>query len=224
MIKGYVFDRQKYPAAPFAKTLEEILNHNEGFVDASRLSYTNNSITLDAGNVIVKGRAFSIIENETIAIDPTQSGELYCVLIFEIDLSKESSSSTFKQVEMRILTSAIDYPSLTKQDINSEKEEDIIYQYEIAKFKNTTTGIQGFKDNRTFLDFDNMYTKVLEEIKNIRKETETTTSTFIMQLFEELESVKSQSDVLLKTGGVAGGDFTFNGNITVNNISNTSRK
>ena len=86
-----------------------------------------------------------------------------------------------------------------------------IYQYELARFKTSASGITEFQDMRTYLDFDTIYEQITQEYQAV-----------LQQLQEELEGVESQSNVLLKTGGVVsgkiqmgeGGDIT--GNISAN--------
>lgn len=37
MIVGYTFDGVSFPAAPFAKMIEELLNYNEGILERNRV-------------------------------------------------------------------------------------------------------------------------------------------------------------------------------------------
>ncbi|MCI8654965.1 MAG: hypothetical protein HFJ48_03710, partial [Clostridia bacterium] len=187
MIIGYTFDGQTYPAAPFAKMVEEAINYKEGVIDGVDLINTKNLITISEGRMLVKGRQFKILESETVDVEPTQSGELYCVLIAEIDLNKKSTEMNFKQVQFKVLSSALEYPSLTKQDINSEKDEDTIYQYELARFKNTINGITDFQDIRTFLDFNSIYSAIQKEYRAV-----------LANLKQELANVQDGSAYVLK--------------------------
>lgn len=188
MIIGYTFDGQPYPAAPFAKMVEEAINYQEGIINGIELTNSKNLITISEGRILVKGRQFKVLESETVDVESAQSGELYCVLIVEIDLNKESTETNFKQVQFKVLSSALDYPSLTKQDINSEKEEeDTLYQYELARFKTTINGITDFQDMRTFLDFDSIYSAIKKEYRAI-----------LSNLKQELASVQDGSAYMLK--------------------------
>lgn len=211
MIIGYTFDGVSYPAAPFAQMVDELLDHNEGIVNGISLSNTTSKITIGDGRLIIKGRAFEVKGGEEVDVPETQSGELYCVLVAEIDLSKESSDSKFEQVAFKYLASANNYPSLTQQDINNAQSEDGIYQFELARFKNSVSGIKNFEDTRTFLNLDGIFTSANNK-----------TDAIIQQIKNELESIEGQSNVLLKTGGTvsgeikigSGGDIT--GNISAN--------
>lgn len=110
------------------------------------------------------GDLFGIVGTETIQID---SGNFYCLLVLEIDLSKESTRETFNQVSFKILTSSTAYPSVTQQDINKINGSNKLYQLEFARFKTSASGITDFQDTRTFLDFDSIYAQIEQHIKDI---------------------------------------------------------
>lgn len=208
MIIGYTFDGVSYPAAPFAQMVDELLDHNEGIVSGISLSNTTSKITIGDGRLIIKGRAFEVKGGEEVDVPATQSGELYCVLVAEIDLSKESSDSNFEQVSFKYLASASNYPSLTQQDINNAQSEDGIYQFELARFKNSVSGIKDFEDTRTFLNLNGIFTNANNK-----------TNAVLQQIQEELENIEDLSDVLLKSaGGTITGDTTFSGKLISDNI------
>lgn len=161
------------------------------------------------------GDLFGIVGTETIQID---SGNFYCLLVLEIDLSKESTKETFNQVSFKILTSSTAYPSVTQQDINKINVSNKLYQLEFARFKTSASGITDFQDKRTFLDFNSIYTQIQNEYKTVLEE-----------LQQELANVKDGSDYLLKSvGGVVQGLITANGgikgNLTGNADSSTKLK
>lgn len=187
MIIGYTFDGVSYPAAPFAQMIDELLDHNEGVINGIELSNTTTKITIGDGRLIIKGRAFEIKGGEEVEVTATQSGELYCILVAEIDLSKESSDSSFKQVELKYIASASNYPTLTQQDINNTASENGIYQFELARFKNSVSGIKNFEDTRTFLSLDGIFTNT-----NIK------TGALINAIQNELAKVKDGSAYFLK--------------------------
>lgn len=187
MIIGYTFDGVSYPAAPFAQMIDELLDHNEGVINGIELSNTTTKITIGDGRLIIKGRAFEIKGGEEVEVTATQSGELYCILVAEIDLSKESSDSSFKQVELKYIASASNYPTLTQQDINNTASENGIYQFELARFKNSVSGLKNFEDTRTFLSLDGIFTNT-----NIK------TGALINDIQQELVNVKDGSAYFLK--------------------------
>ena len=187
MIIGYTFDGVSYPAAPFAQMVDELLDHNEGIVSGISLSNTTSKITIGDGRLIIKGRAFEVKGGEEVDVPETQSGELYCVLVAEIDLSKESSDSKFEQVAFKYLASANNYPSLTQQDINNTQSENGIYQFELARFKNSVSGIKNFEDTRTFLNLDGIFSSANNK-----------TNAIINSIQQELANVKDGSTYFLK--------------------------
>ena len=115
MIKGFRFTNQLANAEVDARIHQEFLNKNDGIFYGMDLSKTNNSITISEGLCEIAGRPVAVINNETVAVS-TES--LYCLLILEIDLSKESTKDSFSQVSFKLLTSSSSYPSVTQQDIN----------------------------------------------------------------------------------------------------------
>ena len=103
MIKGFRFTNQLANAEVDARIHQEFLNKNDGIFYGMDLSKTNNSITISEGLCEIAGRPVAVINNETVAVS-TES--LYCLLILEIDLSKESTKDSFSQVSFKLLTSS----------------------------------------------------------------------------------------------------------------------
>lgn len=134
------------------------------------LSHTSDSVTIGKGRMILKGREFAVIgEGEIVEIDSYTTGTLYCSLIAEIDLTKESTKSNFEQVTFKVLSSASNYPALTQQDINSGNASDTLYQYELARFRLTSSGITEFVDKRSFLNLDGIYADYQKRIQQINE-------------------------------------------------------
>ena len=212
MLKGHVFSKQLFGNPIFALFINTFLNGVNGvsknYKNGMAVTYNGSTVTVDSGAVCIQGR---FLEEDTYTTLSAGTNTAYCKLVIEIDLDKENTESEFTQASYRIITSSSGYPNLTQTNI--VKNVAGVYQYELARFKTSTNGISEFKDMRTFLDFTSIYEQITKEYQNI-----------LAQLEEELEGVKDQSDVLLKTGGTADGDFTFNGNIVADNISNSNRK
>ena len=196
MLKGHVFNLQTFTSDAFAITFDKVLQGRSGILKGCNLSNTNNSITISEGYFIVRGRTLQIVGNETIS-NLTNNG--YYSLVCEIDLSKTNTTDALNQATIKTVYNASSYPTLTQQDITGTGT---VYQYEFARFKVENGNITDFTDRRTYLDFETLYDLV-----------EST-----------LERLENESNVLLKTGGVADGDFTFNGNIVADNIRNSNRK
>lgn len=184
MIKGFRFTNQLANAEVDARIHQEFLNKNDGIFYGMELSYTNNSVTIAEGLCEIAGRPIAVIDTETVAVG-TES--LYCLLVLEIDLSKDSTKDTFNQASFKLLTSSTSYPTVTQQDINKYSGTDTIYQLEFARFKSGSTGISDFKDTRQFLNFDGIYTQIKANCENI-----------IEQIKQELASVEDGSAYILR--------------------------
>ena len=212
MLKGHVFSKQLFGNPIFALFINTFLNGINGvsnnYKNGMKPTASGSTITIDSGAVCIQGR---FLEEDTYTSVPVGTESAYCKLVIEIDLDKENTDSDFAQGVYKIVKSNSSYPNLTQTNI--VKNVSGIYQYELARFRTSASGITEFQDMRTYLDFDSIYEQMEEEYRSV-----------LQQLQEELEGIKDQSDVLLKTGGVADGDFTFNGNIIANNIRNSNRK
>ena len=212
MLKGHVFSKQLFGNPIFALFINTFLNGINGvsnnYKNGMAITYNGSTITIDSGAVCIQGR---FLEEDTYTTLSAGTNTAYCKLVIEIDLDKENTESEFTQASYKIITSTSAYPNLTQSNI--VKNVAGIYQYELAAFKTSASGISDFQDMRTFLDFTSIYSKITQEYQAV-----------LAQLEEELEGVKDGSAYLLKTGGTADGDFTFNGNIVADNISNSNRK
>lgn len=185
MIKGFRFTNQLANAEVDARIHQEFLNKNDGIFYGMELSYANSSITVSEGLCEIAGRPVAVIDNETVDIG---TENLYCLLILEIDLSKDSTKDTFNQASFKLLTSSTNYPNVTQQDINMYNGSNNLYQLEFARFKSGTSGISEFKDTRKFLSFEGIYAQIKADCDAI-----------INQIKQELASVEDGSAYKLKT-------------------------
>ena len=210
MIKGFRFTNQLANAEVDARIHQEFLNKNDGIFYGMELSYTSNSITVAEGLCEIAGRPVAVIDSETVSAG---TDNLYCLLILEIDLSKDSTKDVFNQASFKLLTSSTSYPSVTQQDINMYNGSNNLYQLEFARFKSGTGGITEFKDTRKFLSFSGIYAQIKADCDAI-----------INQIKQELENVEDGSSYLLKSGGKIDGDLEVSNSIKCDNITNNSRK
>lgn len=166
MIKGFRFTNQLSNAEVDARIHQEIFNKNDGIFYGMELSHTKDSITISEGLCEIAGRPVGIVGSEKISVN---SESLYCLLVLEIDLSKESSVDTFNQASFKILTSSTSYPTLTQQDINRIDGTNNLYQMEFARFLTDPNGIDdlNFRDTRKLLSFDNIYEEIRQHIQDI---------------------------------------------------------
>ena len=210
MIKGFRFTNQLANAEVDARIHQEFLNKNDGIFYGMELSYTSNSITVTEGLCEIAGRPVAVIDSETVSAG---TDNLYCLLILEIDLSKDSTKDVFNQASFKLLTSSTSYPAVTQQDINMYNGSNNLYQLEFARFKSGTGGITEFKDTRKFLSFSGIYAQIKADCDAI-----------INQIKQELENVEDGSSYLLKSGGKIDGDLEVSNSIKCDNITNNSRK
>lgn len=221
MLKGHVFNLQTFTSEAFAITFDKVLQGRCGILKGCNLSNTNNSVTIADGYFVVRGRPLQIIGNETIA-NITNNG--YYSLICEIDLSKTNTVNEFKQGTIKVVYGANSFPTLTQQDIIGTGT---VYQYEFARFKVENGSITDFADRRTYLDFETLYDLVEDTLEGLENESTVALKSDVYTKTEMNNLLADKADkdeALLKTGGVANGNFTFNGNIVANNISNSNRK
>lgn len=212
MLKGHVFSKQLFGNPIFALFINTFLNGTNGvsnnYKNGMKPTASGSTVTIDSGAVCIQGR---FLEEDTYTSVPVGTESAYCKLVIEIDLDKENTDSEFSQGIYKIVKSSSSYPNLTQTNI--VKNVSGIYQYELARFRTSASGITDFQDMRTYLDFDSIYNQMEEEYRSV-----------LQQLQEELAGVESQSNVLLKTGGVVSGEIQMGegGDIT-GNISANAR-
>ena len=210
MLKGHVFSKQIFGNPIFALFINTFLNGRDGvsnnYKNGMQVTFSGSNVTVASGAVCIQGR---FLEEDTGSTVPAGTDTAYCKLVIEVNLDLQNTESQFNQASYKVVKSASGYPNLTQTNI--VKNNAGVYQYELARFRTNASGITEFQDKRTFLDFDSIYDEMEAEYGEV-----------LQQLKDQLESVKDQSDVLLKTGGTisgkievgTGGDIS--GNISAN--------
>ncbi len=210
MLKGHVFSKQIFGNPIFALFINTFLNGRDGvsnnYKNGMQVTYSGSNVTVASGAVCIQGR---FLEEDTGSTVPAGTDTAYCKLVIEVNLDLQNTESQFNQASYKVVKSASSYPNLTQTNI--VKNNAGIYQYELARFRTNASGITEFQDERTFLDFNSIYDEMESEYGAV-----------LQQLKDELDRIKDQSDVLLKTGGTvsgeieigSGGDIT--GNISAN--------
>lgn len=201
MLKGQVFSRQLFENQIFALFINTFLNGNNGvsndYLNGMAVTYSGNNLTIDSGAVCIQGR---FLEENTSTTISAGTDSAYCKLVIELNLDNQNTESDFTQGYYKIIKGVGAYPALTQNDII--KNNAGIYQYELARFQNSSSGITNFQDMRTFLDFQSIYDEITQHI----------------------EDIDDGSLWLLKTGGTINGNLEVSGNIVCDNITNSSRK
>lgn len=230
MLKGHVFSKQLFENPIFALFINTFLNGINGvsnnYKNGMQVTYSGSTLTIDSGAVCIQGR---FLEEDTSTPIAAGTNNAYCKLVIEIDLDKQNTESQFNQATYKIITSTSSYPNLTQTNI--VKNVSGIYQYELARFRTTASGITDFQDMRTFLDFESILVQLEAELDIIKseytndyEEIKAEYEAILVQLEAELSSVEDGSAYLLKSGGTADGNFTFSGNVIADNITNSNRK
>lgn len=166
MLKGHVFAKQLFGNSIFALFINTFLNGKNGiskdYKNAMAVTYSGSTINVDSGAICIQGR---FLEEDTSTTISAGTDTAFCKLVIEIDLDKKNTETDFLQGGYKIIKSASAYPTLTQTDI--VKNNAGVYQYEIARFKTSASGITEFSDRRTFLDFNSIYDEIEQHIKDI---------------------------------------------------------
>ena len=203
MLKGHVFSKQIFESHMFALFINTFTNGENGvsnnYKNGMKPTYNGSTVSIDSGAVCIQGR---LLEEDTSSQIAAGTNNAYCKLVIEIDLDKQNTESELNQVSYKIITATSNYPSLTQTNI--VKNNSGIYQYELARFKTSASGITDFQDMRTFLDFDSIFEEIRQEYRKI-----------LQELQDELASVVDGSDYLLKSaGGTVEGEIKANGGLS----------
>ncbi len=166
MLKGHVFENQLFGNPIFAVFVNTFLAGENGIINGfgNGMAVTTNgfNLTVQSGVCCIQGRFLQEDTSTTITAGSTPA---YARLVLEIDLDKTNTEEDFEQGAYKIIKGANAYPSLTQTDIVGTNSG--VYQYELARFKNSSTGITEFQDMRTFLDFDTIYDEIEQHIQDI---------------------------------------------------------
>ncbi len=166
MLKGHVFDLQTFTSSAFAIFIDEFLNGRAGVAKGCELSKTNNSVTINSGFFVIKGRFLEIIGNETIS---NLNNNGYYKLVCEIDMNKTNTEDYLNQAVIKTLYNASSYPNIITEDLTDGGK---IYQYEFARFKVEGGAITDFTDSITYVNFESIFDSVENETNELIQEVE----------------------------------------------------
>lgn len=156
MLNGQVFSNQLFESHIFALFVNTFLGGVNGIAENYKngmaVTYSGSNISIDTGAVVIQGR---YLEEDTGTIINAGIDTLYCKLVIEIDLDKINSQNDFRQGYYSILTNQNNYPTLTQTDIVDNVSG--VYQFELAQFRTTPSGITDFIDKRSFIDIEGLY-------------------------------------------------------------------
>ena len=165
MVHGVTFDNQLITSDNMAHFMYIFSGKRSGVSRGCALSNNAGSIFIGEGYFLVCGREVELIGSTEVKC-PVATTDMFCSLIFEVDLNKTNTQKEFNQGAFRILTNEAGYPVVKKEDLDNGGK---IYQMPFAEFKLSSSGISEFKDKRETFDayFDQFskvrYVKVLKD-------------------------------------------------------------
>lgn len=187
MLKGHVFAGQVFGNQIFALFINTFLNGANGvsnnYKEGMAITYSKRNIHIASGAICIQGRFLEEDSGRDIVADTDSQ---YCSLVLEINLDAVNTSDSFLQADYKIIKNASNYPTLTQNNI--VKNNAGTYQYELARFRTSASGITDFQDKRTFLDFDTIW-DFIEQEWNVK----------LTELEEELAAVEDGSAYFLNS-------------------------
>lgn len=187
MLKGHVFAGQIFGNQIFALFINTFLNGRNGisnnYKEGMPVTYLNNNLHIGSGAICIQGRFLEEDSGRDITADTDNQ---YCSLVIEVNLDEANTDSSFLQADYKILKNASTYPVLTQNNI--VKNNSGVYQYELARFRTSGSGITDFQDRRTFLDFNSIYDVLEQQFNDI-----------LLQLNDELANVEDGSAYFLNS-------------------------
>ena len=186
MLKGHVFSEQLFENPIFALFINTFLDGKNGvsnnYLESMKITYSGSNVTINSGAACIQGR---FVEEDTYTTIAAGTSAAYCKLVIELNLDETNTPSDFKQASYKIVKSTSGYPNLTQNNI--VKNNSGIYQYELARFRTTSSGITNFQDKRTFFDFQTIYEEIQEEYE-----------AKLDELQDELDTLKNQYTYMIK--------------------------
>lgn len=140
-IQGITFQKQLVSSNDDAHIHKIILNGRKGKTKGCTMTFGKDDIYIANGYFFAANRLVKIASMETIATPIVSSGTTYCRLVFEIDLTKTNTNTSFEQGYFKVLSSTSDYPGITQEDLEDGGN---IYQLPFARFTKTASGIGSF--------------------------------------------------------------------------------
>ena len=196
MINGITFSEQLITSANFAHFMYTFLNHANGVTKGCEVSHANGNVYVQKGYFMEFGRMVQVVGVEEIESPDVLSGQLYCTVVFEIDLTKVNTSEEFKQGYFKTLTGTDDYPELTKQDLDNDGT---VYQMPWCQYIKKTDGISEFRDIREILNLESVWDSVAGQNTEYKKEFDQ----YFAEQKEEVErmiaELEAQGYLLLST-------------------------
>lgn len=187
MVNGITFSEQLTTSADFAHFQNTFLNRSSGVTKGCGISHADGSVYVQKGYFVIAGRFVRVVGVETIPTPDVLSGQLYCKVAFEVDLTKANTPEAFEQGYFRVLSSADGYPALTQEDLDADGT---LYQMPWCQFVKTVDGISEFRDLRSIMNLDSIWAAVSAQNGAYKGEFDTYFAAqriVIEQMIKELE-------------------------------------
>lgn len=143
MIRGITFDQQLIKAEDMAHFMRTYSASAAGITRGCEVTSDESNIYIAEGYMLIQGREIKITGTHEIPFESVTSGEEYCRVVLEIDLSKSNTEDVCNQLDMKTIMNSSGYPELTQQDL--EEEPTGTYQYLIAQYHVNVEGVDSFE-------------------------------------------------------------------------------
>ena len=149
-IRGITFSKQTVTSNDDANINKLLLAGRKGKITGCKMTYGQDDIYISDGYFFAANRLIQIPSSETVSTPVITTGTTYCRLVFELDMRKINTNLEFNQGYFKILSSALDYPTITQEDIEAGGN---VYQLPFAKFVKTAAGISNFASELETIGF-----------------------------------------------------------------------
>ena len=140
-VRGCTFHLQTMTSKDWAHQISNFQGDVTGITKGCEVSVrADGDIGITAGYFYVYGR---LLEEDGTSIIPVPlvTSTTYRVLVYELDMKKENTKTSFNQGAFRILSATGAYPMLVQEDLDNGGS---IYQFQLASWKQEVSGITSF--------------------------------------------------------------------------------
>lgn len=142
MISGITFDEQTIKSADMANLVKKFSGGQSGITRGCTITSDSSNMYISEGYLLIQGRQIRVTGTHTVPLETVTTGELYCSVVLELDMSKENTETQLNQLSLKTITSSSGYPTLMQQDLEENPEG--TYQYLLAKYHVSISGADSF--------------------------------------------------------------------------------
>lgn len=163
MIRGITFASQRTFSADFAH-FQNVLLGASGITKGCAITEVSGAVTVSEGYFFISGREVAIVGSEEVTVPDRHGTDLFCTIVFEIDLSKTNTLTSFNQGYFKTLTSTENYVEPVQQDLDAGGTK---YQLPFATYKLTAIGVEEFVDVRPIMNVSEVWKKMEQYTKRL---------------------------------------------------------